>query len=119
MSLPREGSRKRRVYDALQSQGVDEALRIGLETLGLKEASVRAWLKSWTKGELKAVVREDNKPMPKRKAAHEGKQRFVCPSLGRAGVILRAGPDQSEVCFDGDGSERTLPNSWISEERFR
>lgn len=49
---PVEGSRKRKVFDAFQQQGRDEAFKLG-KRLRLAESSVRTWLGTWTRNGVK------------------------------------------------------------------
>jgi hypothetical protein len=48
MTAPREGSRKRQVFDQYVAQGADKAEVFGL-TLGLKSGTIRSWIGTWSK----------------------------------------------------------------------
>jgi hypothetical protein len=49
MPIPKEGSRKRQVYDVLKKDGHDAAVKLG-EKLGLSNSTVKSWLGTWSKG---------------------------------------------------------------------
>ena len=48
MTAPREGSRKRQVFDQYIEHGADKAELFGL-TLGLAPGTIRSWIGTWSK----------------------------------------------------------------------
>jgi hypothetical protein len=125
----REGSRIQQVYKKFHADGFDAALNLGLE-LGCKSTTLNSWIRSWARklaagGNTETTETGKEKKLPKlpkfERAINTpgntiGKKRFhlsYWPEM--TGVILVAGPDQSEIRFDQTnlGNQNAFPNEYL------
>lgn len=125
---PQEGSRKRKVYEALIKGGPDAAMKAASK-LDLKEGTVRSWFGAWTR---QAESEQATAPVPKpkgRKGApapvepvidrhprKDGKRRVYLLSTGThaQGTVMQEGLEQSIVRWD-NGNEDIVINKWVAD----
>jgi hypothetical protein len=84
------GSRKGQVHDVFNQKGSDEAVTVGVK-LGLKEGTVRSWVKEWSRGTPVTVKRAAEGPpfnmaAWRHKCLTTAKYFTVIPGKGKTGL---------------------------------
>lgn len=110
MGKPREGSKKRALYDYMLDNGMNGAEAFGIKDLMLNKGLVRRWLKKWS---ALTPTRPKGTPVISKLGVLSERDRVVdLGNAGRVGILVKLGQEVSEVRWD-DGWMQYMSNDML------